>query len=195
MNADRLHPLLCLSLLLACPACVEDEDEFEGGAWWVVEDEDCEDEDECEDDEGDDGEDDEDDEDNEDDEDFIGWFGEGEIVPGQSADLYLEFVVYLDDIDLCLIEMEAVESRPDDSCEACEWAFELTLGNVLTEVGDQCLEHDMDPATLEGSSVFVGYAEGELYWQKQGEWLVAGEAEYLPEDSGFFGWEYDLGLP
>ncbi|TPV96856.1 MAG: hypothetical protein B7733_02550 [Myxococcales bacterium FL481] len=162
------------------------------GAWWDVESVAPDDGGDDIDPEWDDGDDDDDDDDDEDeDEDAVFWFGEGQVVPGERLEMHVEFVAYIDGEDRCLLFMQARDAAPDETCEACDWAFSFTLGDVEIEAEEHCDEYDIDPSALDGASMAVGYADETGYRRLDGEWAAVGWAEYNPDES-FFEWEQEL---
>lgn len=141
-----------------------------------------------------DGDDEEGEEDGEEEEDFLAWVGEGMVVPGESMELEVEFIDFRQGEDRCTIFATSTSAMPDESCDACEFAFEVTLGNTEAAATETCAEHGLDPPTLDGRVLGLGYAAGTLYWKEQGTWsAVAGEAEYAPAEQLIF-WEYLLAV-
>lgn len=195
MSALRLRsiPLALgtLALLAAAPACGEADTPGEGvgdaggdtgtDEWWAVEDEGAtasqgttleagttsdegleEGEEEFE----------EEEEEEEGEEDFIGWYVWGTVTPGVSLEGAVEYIRVTMGEEQCFIEGSIAMATPLDDCEACEWAFELTLG---AGEGEACPEAMLDPAGLAGMSFAVGYAGEESYQRVDGAWIVVGE--------------------
>ncbi len=125
-------------------------------------------------------------------EDFIGWFGYGTVVPGESYDAGGEVIVFIDDVDYCILIWSAT-SVPSDACAECEGAFTMTIDNVEVEVEEDCSMAGTSSKMLGGSSVGVGWNGEQLYVDFGDGFALAegGFAEYVEERQEFF-WELPL---
>lgn len=121
------------------------------------------------------------------------WFGEIERVDGMLGEGFLEFfaidIVDGQELESCIITTPlTIVSEPQD-CSSCEFAVELELTEVEVEVDVGCAEHGIDPASLTGTRIAVGYGGGEELFVREGEeWVLHGFAELLPE---VFVFEYE----
>jgi|GEM_PF-2247974 len=125
-------------------------------------------------------------------EDFIGWFGYGAVVPGESYAPEGEVIVFVDGVDHCILIWDA-SAVPAQDCEACEGAFTMTIEGVEVESDEDCSLAGTDADMLPGTTLGVGW-NGEDLWVNFGEgWALAegGFAE-LVEDRGEFAWELPL---
>ena len=129
-------------------------------------------------------------------EDFVGIFGFGMAVPGQSYAVEGETIAFVDGEDLCVLLWTA-SAVPDDTCTECDFAFRLTIDTVEVEADVDCAAYGWAPAEVEGSVIAVGPAPGEDLYVDEGEgwtWSVEGFAEYI-EGRGVFEWEHPVDAP
>lgn len=129
-----------------------------------------------------------------DDEGFVGWFGFGAVVPGESYAAGGEVIVYLDDVDHCVLIWTAASAVPDDAaCPGCESAFRVTIGEVEAEVDEDCSLVDTDAASLPGTVIGLGWS-GEALWVDWGEGYALAEEGFaeFEEARGEFFWELPL---
>ncbi len=114
------------------------------------------------------------------------WFGEGEVSPGVDFVGGGEFVAGFDDEELCIILYAFTASAPLDDCPGCDFAFELTLGEVEIEVDEGCAEVGVEPARVAGQRLTIGYiGEDRALARVNGSWIVGGRAEHPPEGFEF----------
>ncbi len=104
------------------------------------------------------------------------WVGYGEPVPGQAFTGAGELAIGNGAIEVCIVLFRYVASTPLDDCSGCEFAYELTLGDIEVELDAGCREAGVDPATLDGMTHTIGYAGEEYLLVKVGDtWIVGGE--------------------
>ncbi len=123
-------------------------------------------------------------------EDFVGIFGFGDAVPGESYSPQGEAVAFFDGVDECIVHFTAT-AVVDDTCAACDFAFRLTVSETTVEEDLDCASYGFDPPTLEGSELAVGLGPGRALYVDEGEgWQVVDEgfAEYI-DRRGVFEWE------
>ena len=130
------------------------------------------------------------DDDGPEDETFVGMFGFGPSVPGESYAPEGEMVAVVDKEDECLIEWTA-SAVPDDTCSECEFAFRLTLETLEVIEDVACEDYGLPTADV-GASFGIGVFEEELFFEDGRGWeWVEGYGEYIPE-RGVFEWELEL---
>lgn len=120
-------------------------------------------------------------------EDYIGWYGEGDIVVGESYTGFVEFVAFVGGEDHCVITGAPANVQWLDTCPHCEFAFTFELGEPFVEADESCAMYGIDTNALGDITRSVGYAEEVLYTLQEGAWIEAGEAFHDPED-GFLEW-------
>ncbi|MCH9680007.1 MAG: hypothetical protein K0V04_01135 [Deltaproteobacteria bacterium] len=120
--------------------------------------------------------------------DEIGIFGWSIIEPGVSfMGMEAEFIAFVGGEEVCVITWELESGVPNDTCEACDFAFDIarTEPVVADDIAcDDYIDPDMIPAM-----VSLGFAPDEELWMYDGSrWVEAGFAEFLPERDNVFGW-------
>ncbi|MEM6293900.1 MAG: hypothetical protein AAGA54_21670 [Myxococcota bacterium] len=128
-----------------------------------------------------------------DEENFVGWFGFGAAVPGESYAAMGEVVVFVDGADQCILIWSAQSSEPDEGCAECEFAYRITIGEVEAEVEEDCSLAGTDAQSLPGTIVGLGWNGEELYTDFGDGYSLAedGFGEYDPKRGQFF-WELSL---
>ncbi|MBC8071013.1 MAG: hypothetical protein IAG13_22000 [Deltaproteobacteria bacterium] len=124
---------------------------------------------------------------------FPMWAVGGTVVPGVSlvggGELYV-----IDDHDVvsCVAGWDFAAVTPSTDCAACEFAFELTLGEIEIEEEPQaggCAA--WLGLAVEGQVERIGYAAGEVFRYDGRAWTSVGEGEFEAATGEFYA-EYEL---
>ncbi|MEM6989845.1 MAG: hypothetical protein AAF721_05095 [Myxococcota bacterium] len=126
-------------------------------------------------------------------EDFVGMFGFGPAVPGESYTPEGEAIAFLNGVDECVM-LWSGSAVPDDTCMECEFAFRITIESTEAEEDIDCVGYGFDAATLEGSELAVGVAAGRALYIDEGEGWTPVEEGFgeLDELRGVFEWEFAI---
>jgi hypothetical protein len=135
------------------------------------------------------------DESGEDREEFVGWWLEGDVVPGESISAFGEVIAYVDGTEQCLLAWEPADVTVDDGCPDCAFAFRVRVQALAVEIDTRCAELGIDAATLEGTVLGVGLDADAAWTLRDATWVrdEGGYAEYDPETPvGAFAWGIPL---
>lgn len=124
---------------------------------------------------------------------FAIWSGELERANDVLGDGFLEFFALEVDeqgaeLEACTVFMTLTLVSEPQGCGGCQFAAEAEISEVEVETDVGCANYGIDPASLGGTRIAVGYGGGEELYVRDGEeWIAHGFAELHP-DSFFFEW-------
>lgn len=124
---------------------------------------------------------------------FPMWAVGGTVVPGTSLVGGGElFVVDDNDVISCVAGWDFTAVTPVTDCASCEFAFDLTIGEV--EIEEEPEAGGCTPwlaLAVEGTTERIGYAAGEVFRHDGRAWASVGEAEFDVATGEFFA-EYEV---
>lgn len=114
---------------------------------------------------------------------FIGMFGIGSAVPGESYAPSGEAIAFVAGVDECVVLWQAT-AVVDETCTECDYAFQLTIDTTEVEADVDCMTYGFAPDQLLGESFSVGFSGEETLHLNEGEgWATVEEgfAEFVQE--------------
>jgi len=122
-------------------------------------------------------------------EDFVGLYGWGTAVLGESYASQGEAVVFVGGVEGCIAVWSAT-AVPDTTCPECSFAYRLTIDTVEVEEDVNCAEYGFTAEALAGRQFAVGVQGNDGLALDDGDgWIETdGWGEFV-EDRGVFEWE------